>query len=299
MLAAIAIPSWSASWLQQQVTVTARSLSRRAAIARTPPQLLQVLDPDDDDAGLRVTSSEEMDAFRAQLMRQMGSQMGGSGADLVEEEVVVEGEEADCDEGLSADLTAATGAGPRRPLGLTSFPLAHELWAGGTESVPRDSILVFPGLASAAECAALVEASTAAAAAHQEACVASSVPFSGYVRLLTAAAAARASDGSPTSEQAVQLMLRPRRYALQPPTLCAACNPGCNPGCSPTHVRHRRRHPHAPQAASPHALQAAHRVPPHATRRQVRRLGRAVRAAAAAAALAARRRDAPGDAEAV
>ena len=116
-----------------------------------------------------------------------------------------------------------------RPLGLASCPSAHELWAGGAaaaqdgaESAQRDSILVFPDLATEvrvrvrarasytregkdraalcrfhqltlthatqAECAALVEASTAAAAAHRAACRAASVPVSGYVRLLTAAA---------------------------------------------------------------------------------------------------------------
>jgi len=234
------VSSWSA-WVQQHAAT--RSLSRCAAIARTPTPLLQVLDPDDDDAGgdgsqLRETSSEEMDAFRAQLMRQMGGQFGGSSADLVadveeaeEEAAVAEEVEAavvreveDDDDDPSAEPTSDA---PERPLGLASCPSAHELWAGGAESAQRDSILVFPGLATKAECAALVEASSAAAAAHREACLASSVPFSGYVRLLTAAAAKRASDGSPTSDETVQLMLRPRRYALEPPTLCAASDAAC------------------------------------------------------------------------
>ena len=286
MLTTLAVSSWS-SWLQQHGAT--RSLSRCAAIARTPPPLLQVLDPDDDDADGDVNeldapqerSSEEMDAFRAQLMRQMGGQFGGSSADLVadveeeaEEEaaVVEEVEEAgdldklsvarlalqaaiqvedyaeaarlkkeieaseertvveEQEDGLSAEPSSATTTAeltPGRPLGLASCPSAHELWAGGAESAQRDSILVFPGLATKAECAALVEASTAAAAGHREACLASSVPCSGYVRLLTAAAAKRASDGSPTSGETVQLMLRPRRYALEPPTLCAASDAMC------------------------------------------------------------------------
>ena len=141
-----------------------------------------------------------------------------------EERTVVE------EEDLSAEPSSATTTAeltPGRPLGLASCPSAHELWAGGAESAQRDSILVFPGLATKAECAALVEASTAAAAGHREACLASSVPCSGYVRLLTAAAAKRASDGSPTSGETVQLMLRPRRYALEPPTLCAASDAMC------------------------------------------------------------------------
>ena len=284
MLTTLAVSSWS-SWLQQHGAT--RSLSRCAAIARTPPPLLQVLDPDDDDADGDVNeldapqerSSEEMDAFRAQLMRQMGGQFGGSSADLgadveeaAEEEaaVVEEVEEAgDLDklsvarlalqaaiqvedyaeaarlkkeieaseermvveeEDLSAEPSSATTTAeltPGRPLGLASCPSAHELWAGGAESAQCDSILVFPGLATKAECAALVEASTAAAASHREACLASSIPCSGYVRLLTAAAAKRASDGSPTSGETVQLMLRPRRYALEPPTLCAASDAMC------------------------------------------------------------------------
>ena len=142
-----------------------------------------------------------------------------------EERTVVEEQE----DGLSAEPSSATTAEltPGRPLGLASCPSAHELWAGGAESAQRDSILVFPGLATKAECAALVEASTAAAAGHREACLASSVPCSGYVRLLTAAAAKRALDGSPTSGETVQLMLRPRRYALEPPTLCAASDATC------------------------------------------------------------------------
>ena len=179
-----------------------------------------------------------MDAFRAQLMRQMGGQFGGSSADLVadvEEEEVEEVEAAavveeveDDDDDPSAEPHATNAElAPGRPLGLASCPSAHELWAGGTESAQRDSILVFPGLATKAECAALVEASTAAAAGHREACLASSVPCSGYVRLLTAAAAKRALDGSPTSGETVQLMLRPRRYALEPPTLCAASDAMC------------------------------------------------------------------------
>ena len=237
MLTTLAVSSWSACLQQHAAT---RSLSRCAAIARAPPPLLQVLDPDDDDDDgdanqLQETSSEEMDAFRAQLMRQMGGQFGGSSADLEEaeeEEAAVEEVEAavveDDDDDPSAEPHATNAElAPGRPLGLASCPSAHELWAGGTESAQRDSILVFPGLATKAECAALVEASTAAAAAHREACLASSVPFSGYVRLLTAAAAKRASDGSPTSDETVQLMLRPRRYALEPPTLCAASDAAC------------------------------------------------------------------------
>ena len=234
IVAALVVPSWSA-WSPQHAA--ARSLSRCAAIARTPPPLLQILDPDDDDDAnqLQETSSEEMDAFRAQLMRQMGGQFGGSdadGADVEEEDEEAGSDEeleAGGDDGLSEEPTSAmtNELAPLRPLGLASCPSAHELWAGGAESAQRDSILVFPGLASKAECTALVEASAAAAAAHREACLAASVPFSGYVRLLTAAAAKRASGGSPTGEETVQLMLRPRRYALEPPTLCVASDAAC------------------------------------------------------------------------
>ena len=122
LLALVAIPSWSA-WVQQHPT--ARSLARCAASSRTPPPLLQVLDPDDeddDDDAEPEKSSEEMDAFRAQLMRQMGGgQFGGAGAaDAdVEADVVVEEDDDDDEEDdedgagggdLGAEVDGSTGA---------------------------------------------------------------------------------------------------------------------------------------------------------------------------------------------
>ena len=114
MLTTLAVSSWS-SWLQQHGAT--RSLSRCAVIARMPPPLLQVLDPDDDDADGDVNeldapqerSSEEMDAFRAQLMRQMGGQFGGSSADLgadveaAEEEAEEEAAEAAAEAAAAAE----------------------------------------------------------------------------------------------------------------------------------------------------------------------------------------------------
>ena len=85
LVAMIAIPSWSA-WVQPHTA--ARSLARSAAASsRTPLPLLQVLEPpdddDDDDDAPPEKSAEEMDAFRASLMRQMGGgQFGGGSADV-------------------------------------------------------------------------------------------------------------------------------------------------------------------------------------------------------------------------
>ena len=84
LVAVIAIASWSA-WVQPHTA--ARSLARSAATSRTPLPLLQVLEPpdddDDDDDAPPEKSAEEMDAFRASLMRQMGGgQFGGGSADV-------------------------------------------------------------------------------------------------------------------------------------------------------------------------------------------------------------------------
>ena len=84
LVAVIAIASWSA-WVQPHTA--ARSLARSAASSRTPLPLLQVLEPpdddDDDDDAPPEKSAEEMDAFRASLMRQMGGgQFGGGSADV-------------------------------------------------------------------------------------------------------------------------------------------------------------------------------------------------------------------------
>ena len=84
LVAVIAIPSWSA-WAQPHTA--AGSLARSAATSRTPLPLLQVLEPpdddNDDDDAPPEKSAEEMDAFRASLMRQMGGgQFGGGSADV-------------------------------------------------------------------------------------------------------------------------------------------------------------------------------------------------------------------------
>jgi hypothetical protein len=114
LVAMIAIPSWSA-WVQPHVA--ARSLARGAASSRTPLPLLQVLDPDDDDDdedAPEEKSSEEMDAFRASLMRQMGGGQFGGGSAGVGADVgadVDEDEDEDEDEADDAPVELAEGKG--------------------------------------------------------------------------------------------------------------------------------------------------------------------------------------------
>jgi len=111
LVAMIAIPSWSA-WVQPHTA--ARSLARSAAASsRTPLPLLQVLEPpdddDDDDDAPPEKSAEEMDAFRASLMRQMGGgQFGGGSADVGADED--EGEdEGDDDAAEPVELAEGRG----------------------------------------------------------------------------------------------------------------------------------------------------------------------------------------------
>ena len=109
----IAIPSWSA-WVQPHVA--ARSLARSATSSRTPLPLLQILDPDDDDDddddAPQEKSSEEMDAFRASLMRQMGGgQFGGGGADVGADVGAGVDEDEDEDEEADAPVELAEGTG--------------------------------------------------------------------------------------------------------------------------------------------------------------------------------------------
>ena len=108
----LAIPSWSA-WVQPHVA--ARSLARSAASSRTPLPLLQVLDPDDDDDdddAPQEKSSEEMDAFRASLMRQMGGgQFGGGSADVGADVGADVDEDEDEDEEADAPVELAEGTG--------------------------------------------------------------------------------------------------------------------------------------------------------------------------------------------
>ena len=108
----LAIPSWSA-WVPPHVA--ARSLARSAASSRTPLPLLQVLDPDDDDDdddAPQEKSSEEMDAFRASLMRQMGGgQFGGGSADVGADVGADVDEDEDEDEEADAPVELAEGTG--------------------------------------------------------------------------------------------------------------------------------------------------------------------------------------------